>query len=130
MTPSMASGRPVLTAWRRIPGPPRDRVKARLLRLYRALLAHHGPQGWWPARTPRPGLPRPRSVRPGIANEDPPASARAARRSNPRLSNNLHALLAPAASPTAARCRSARPARSDMTWRAVDRRSDALPRPP
>jgi endonuclease-3 related protein len=41
----------VLTAWRRIPGPPRDPVKARLLRLYRALLAHHGPQGWWPART-------------------------------------------------------------------------------
>jgi endonuclease III related protein len=48
----MASGRPVLTAWRRIPGPPRDRVKARLLRLYRALLTRHGPQGWWPARTP------------------------------------------------------------------------------
>jgi len=42
----------VLTAWRRIPGPPRDPVKARLLRLYRALLAHHGPQDWWPARTP------------------------------------------------------------------------------
>ena len=42
----------MLTAWRRIPGPPRDLVKARLLRLYRALLAHHGPQGWWPARTP------------------------------------------------------------------------------
>jgi endonuclease-3 related protein len=52
MTPSIGSGRPVLTAWRRIPGPPRDPVKARLLRLYRALLAHHGPQGWWPARTP------------------------------------------------------------------------------
>ncbi len=42
----------MLRAWRRIPGPPRDRVKARLLRLYRALLARHGPQGWWPARTP------------------------------------------------------------------------------
>jgi endonuclease III related protein len=42
----------VLGAWRRIPGPPRDRVKARLLRLYRALLARHGPQRWWPARTP------------------------------------------------------------------------------
>ena len=42
----------MLTAWRRIPGPPRDPVKARLLRLYRALLARHGPQGWWPARTP------------------------------------------------------------------------------
>jgi endonuclease-3 related protein len=48
----MASGRPVLTAWRPIPGPPRDRLKARLLRLYRALLARHGPQRWWPARTP------------------------------------------------------------------------------
>ncbi|HEY2996490.1 MAG TPA: endonuclease III domain-containing protein [Methylomirabilota bacterium] len=48
----MPSGRPVLTAWRRIPGPPRDRVKARLLRLYRALLAEHGRQRWWPARTP------------------------------------------------------------------------------
>lgn len=42
----------MLTAWRRIPGPPRDLIKARLLRLYRALLAHHGPQRWWPARTP------------------------------------------------------------------------------
>jgi endonuclease-3 related protein len=42
----------VLPGWRRIPGPPRDPIKARLLRLYRALLAHYGPQGWWPARTP------------------------------------------------------------------------------
>jgi endonuclease-3 related protein len=46
------SGRPALTGWRRIPGPPRDPIKARLLRLYRSLLARHGPQGWWPARTP------------------------------------------------------------------------------
>jgi endonuclease-3 related protein len=52
MAPRITSTRPVLTAWRRIPGPPRDPVKARLLRLYRALLAHHGPQRWWPARTP------------------------------------------------------------------------------
>jgi endonuclease III related protein len=52
MTPSTASGRPVLTAWRRIPGPPRDPIKGRLLRLYRALLARYGSQGWWPARTP------------------------------------------------------------------------------
>jgi endonuclease-3 related protein len=52
MTPSIVSGRPVLSSWRRIPGPPRDAVKARLLRLYRALLARYGPQGWWPARTP------------------------------------------------------------------------------
>lgn len=42
----------MLSGWRRIPGPPRDPTKARLLRLYRALLARHGPQGWWPARTP------------------------------------------------------------------------------
>ena len=52
MSRGIRSARPVLRAWRRIPGPPRDPVKARLLRLYRALLAHHGPQGWWPARTP------------------------------------------------------------------------------
>jgi endonuclease-3 related protein len=52
MTPIIGSPRPVLGAWRRIPGPPRDPVKARLLRVYRALLARFGPQGWWPARTP------------------------------------------------------------------------------
>jgi endonuclease-3 related protein len=52
MTPSTRSGRLALPGWRRIPGPPRDPTKARLLRLYRALLARHGPQGWWPARTP------------------------------------------------------------------------------
>src|SRR5688572_30375255 len=37
---------------RRIPGPPRDRVKARLLHLYRALARRFGPQAWWPGRTP------------------------------------------------------------------------------
>jgi endonuclease III related protein len=42
----------VLRAWRTIPGPPRDVVKARLLRLYRTLLRRYGPQGWWPGRTP------------------------------------------------------------------------------
>jgi endonuclease-3 related protein len=42
----------VLPGWRRIPGPPRDAVKARLLRLHRALLVRFGPQGWWPGRTP------------------------------------------------------------------------------
>ena len=42
----------MLPGWRRIPGPPRDPVKARLLRLYRALMACYGPQGWWPARSP------------------------------------------------------------------------------
>jgi endonuclease III related protein len=39
-----------LTGWRRIPGPPRDAVKARLLRLHVALLRRHGPQHWWPGR--------------------------------------------------------------------------------
>jgi len=42
----------VLSGWRRIPGPPRDRVRARLLRLYRDLLGRFGPQQWWPGRTP------------------------------------------------------------------------------
>src|SRR5256885_5246243 len=52
MAPSMRSGRPALSAWRRIPGPPRDLVRARLLRLYRDLLRRFGPQDWWPGRTP------------------------------------------------------------------------------
>lgn len=52
MTPSTGSAPPVLRAWRRIPGPPRDRVKARLLRLYRALGHRFGPQGSRPGRTP------------------------------------------------------------------------------
>jgi endonuclease-3 related protein len=38
-------------AWRRIPGPPRDAVKARLLRLHVALLRRFGPQRWWPGRS-------------------------------------------------------------------------------
>ncbi len=36
----------------RAPGPPRDRVKARLLRLYSALQRRFGPQQWWPGRSP------------------------------------------------------------------------------
>jgi endonuclease-3 related protein len=52
IAPSTRSGRPVLRAWRRIPGPPRDAVRGRLLRLYRALLRRFGPQGWWPGRSP------------------------------------------------------------------------------
>jgi endonuclease-3 related protein len=35
-----------------MPGPPRDHVKARLLRLYGALARRFGPQRWWPGRTP------------------------------------------------------------------------------
>lgn len=42
----------MLRTRRSIPGPPHDRVKARLLRLYRDLLRRFGPQGWWPGRTP------------------------------------------------------------------------------
>jgi endonuclease III related protein len=34
-----------------MPGPPRDRSKSRLLRLYAALLGRFGPQGWWPGRS-------------------------------------------------------------------------------
>src|SRR2546423_11094077 len=52
MAPSTRSARPALSAWRRIPGPPRDVVRARLLRLYRELLRRFGPQGWWPGRSP------------------------------------------------------------------------------
>lgn len=37
--------------WRRIPGPPPDPTKARLLRLYSALERRFGPQRWWPGRT-------------------------------------------------------------------------------
>jgi endonuclease-3 related protein len=36
---------------RKIPGPPPDPTKARLLRLYVALERRFGPQHWWPART-------------------------------------------------------------------------------
>jgi len=52
IAPSTRSARPALTAWRRIPGPPRDRIRGRLLRVHRDLLARFGPQGWWPGRSP------------------------------------------------------------------------------
>jgi endonuclease-3 related protein len=35
-----------------MPGPPRDRPKARLLRLYEALRRRFGAQRWWPAQWP------------------------------------------------------------------------------
>jgi endonuclease-3 related protein len=35
-----------------MPGPPRDRPKARLLRLYEALRRRFGAQRWWPAQSP------------------------------------------------------------------------------
>ncbi|MBI4637836.1 MAG: endonuclease III domain-containing protein [Candidatus Rokubacteria bacterium] len=49
MSPSIGSAR---GGRRRAPGPPRDRLKARLLRLYAALARRFGPQRWWPGRTP------------------------------------------------------------------------------
>src|SRR5205814_503373 len=52
MAPGTRPARLARSAWRRIPGPPRDLVRARLLRLYRDLLRRFGPQGWWPGRTP------------------------------------------------------------------------------
>lgn len=51
MTPSTASGSRFRLRHRAIPGPPADPVKARLLRLYRALFARFGPQRWWPGRS-------------------------------------------------------------------------------
>jgi len=51
MNPSTRSASPSRRS-RRIPGPPRDREKARLLRLYAALARRFGPQRWWPGRTP------------------------------------------------------------------------------
>jgi len=48
---SASIGSPVLSGWRRIPGPPRDPLKARLLRLHVALLRRFGPQAWWPGRS-------------------------------------------------------------------------------
>jgi endonuclease-3 related protein len=46
------SPNPRVLRWRKIPGPPPDPTKARLLRLYVALGRRFGPQRWWPARTP------------------------------------------------------------------------------
>jgi endonuclease-3 related protein len=50
MNPTTRSASP-LRRYRRIPGPPRDLVKRRLLRLYTALARRFGPQRWWPGRT-------------------------------------------------------------------------------
>lgn len=44
------STRLALPGWRRIPGPPRDAVKARLLRLHVGLLRRVGPPRRWPGR--------------------------------------------------------------------------------
>src|SRR5207247_9774320 len=52
MSPSIDSVRRPHARRRRPPGPPRDRLRARLLRLYAALERRFGPQRWWPGRTP------------------------------------------------------------------------------
>jgi endonuclease-3 related protein len=52
MSPNIGSAPRAFPARRRTPGPPRDRAKARLLRLYLALLRQFGRQHWWPGRTP------------------------------------------------------------------------------
>src|SRR5688500_12830697 len=58
MTPTITSASPaspatpVLSHWRRIPGPPRDPLKARLLRLHRTLREQFGSPGSRPGRTP------------------------------------------------------------------------------
>jgi len=49
MSPSTSAIR--ARGWRRIPGPPRDPIKARLLRLHAALSRRFGPQRWWPGRS-------------------------------------------------------------------------------
>lgn len=52
MRPSTPSASPFRRRRRRIPGPPPDPIKARLLRLHVALLRRFGPQHWWPGRGP------------------------------------------------------------------------------
>jgi endonuclease-3 related protein len=46
-----SSGASRVLRWRKIPGPPADPTKSRLLRLYVALGREFGAQRWWPART-------------------------------------------------------------------------------
>ena len=52
MSPSTGSGPRARPPRGHMSGPPRDRAKRRLLRLYAALLRRFGPQRWWPGRTP------------------------------------------------------------------------------
>src|SRR4029450_3898640 len=52
MSPSTGSGPRARPPLGHTPGPPRDRAKSRLLRLYAALLGCFGPRRWWPGRTP------------------------------------------------------------------------------
>src|SRR5688572_21798113 len=52
MSPGIGSGPRALPRRRGMPGPPRDRARGRLLRLYGTLLRRFGHQRWWPGRTP------------------------------------------------------------------------------
>src|SRR5262245_11178418 len=52
MSPSTGSAPRARPPRGHMPGPPRDRAKRRLLRLYTALLRRFGRQRWWPGRTP------------------------------------------------------------------------------
>src|SRR2546426_9901343 len=52
MSPSIGSARQALPGRGPMPGPPRDGVRGRLLRLYGALLGRFGHRRWWPGRTP------------------------------------------------------------------------------
>src|SRR5262245_47261527 len=52
MRPSIPSGPRLRLRHLAIPGPPRDPIKARLLRLYTRLLREFGPQHWWPGGAP------------------------------------------------------------------------------
>src|SRR5262249_18785629 len=51
MSPSTPSAPRFRLRRRRIPGPPADPIKARLLRLHVVLLRRFGPQRWWPGRS-------------------------------------------------------------------------------
>src|SRR5262249_60357617 len=51
MSPSMSSSPPFRLRHRRIPGPPPDPIKSRLLRFHVALHERYGPQRWWPGRS-------------------------------------------------------------------------------
>jgi endonuclease III-like uncharacterized protein len=90
-----------------VPGPPSDRVKARLLRLYEALRGRFGRQGWWPGRAPsaagrpvpvanvhvRRVLARHRLVGTQATKEELRAWLEAHLPSDPVLFNELHALV-------------------------------------
>jgi endonuclease III-like uncharacterized protein len=102
MSPSIGSA-----ARHGVPGPPADRVKARLLRLYEALRGRFGAQGWWPGRSPsaaarpvavadvytRRVLARHRLIAARATHDELRRWLEAHLPSDPALFNELHALL-------------------------------------